>query len=84
MRVNSIVAATATLICVAACSPPDQPTSTNENAVPPLSEPTLDGGAPVTIAPGGDTAYPVTPGGAGDGPPPVVTPGQSSGPATTP
>lgn len=80
MRVNSIVAATAAVVCLAACTPHDQPTSANDDAIPPLSEPTLDGAAPVKIAPGADTNYPVTP----DSPPPVVTPEQSAPPSTTP
>ena len=79
MQINSILVAAA-LFSLAACKPHDQPASVNENAVPPLSEPTLDGAAPVTIAPESDTSYPVTP----DSPPPVVTPEQSSPPGATP
>lgn len=79
MRTTSILVAAA-LVCMAACTPHDQPASANENAVPPVSEPTLDGAAPVTIAPGADTMYPVTP----DSPPPVVTPEQGAPQGATP
>ena len=80
MRMTSSLVAATALVCMAACTPHDQPASVSENAVPPVSEPTLDGAAPVTIAPGSDTIYPVTP----DSPPPVVTPEQSSPQGATP
>lgn len=80
MNLKSIVAATAMAACIAACGPHEQPTSANENAIPPLSEPTLDGAAPVTIGPGADTMEPVTP----DSPPPVVTPEQGVPSGATP
>ena len=79
MQINSILVATA-LLSLAACTPHDQPASVNENTVPPLSEPTLDGAAPVTIAPESYTLYPVTP----DSPPSVVTPEQGSQQGVTP
>ncbi len=79
MRPISILVAAA-LVGMAACTPHDQPAGINENAVPPVSEPTLNGAAPVTIAPGSDTMYPVTP----DSPPPVVTPEQGTPQSTTP
>ena len=84
MRINKILVAATALFNMAACGPRDQPTNANENAAPPLSEPTLDGSAPVTITPGADP-YPVTTGGAeGSQEPPIVTPDHSAPPGPMP
>lgn len=84
MSAKTIAVAVTALLSLAACGPSEKPTETSDSAVPPVSEPTLNGGAPVTIAPGADAMYPTTPSGP-EGlqtPPPVVTPESGAAPST--